>query len=51
MKISFLLKELLFELRIGLPDTIQHTVKLNFKTNKSFFNISISQIWHGVYLR
>ena len=25
MKISFLLKELLFELGIGLPDTIQHT--------------------------
>lgn len=52
MNISFLLKELLFELRIGFARyNSAHTVKLNFKTNKSFFNISISQIWHGVYLR
>ena len=51
MKISLCLKSYCLSWE-GLPDTIQHTkLTLNLKTNKSFFNIIISQIWHGVYLR
>lgn len=36
MKKSLMLKDLLFEQEIGLPDKIQHTLlKFNFKNNES----------------